>query len=74
MAFSVNKLLEYLDLQASVLVGSDVYDENHLANHIHPDRGLRLVGALWCYVQTHKVNLNLWHTNVNDNLPRSFYQ
>jgi hypothetical protein len=53
VGFGVGKLLERLDLQASIFVGGDSYNENHLANHLHPDRCVRPVGTLWFnYVKT----------------------
>jgi hypothetical protein len=44
--FGVGKLFERLDLQASIFVGGDFQNENHLANHLHPDRCVRPVGNL----------------------------
>ena len=37
VGFRVSKLFELFDLKAAVFVGSKVCDEDHLADHLHPD-------------------------------------
>lgn len=53
IGFGVGKLLEFFDLQASVFVGNDVSDQDHLAGHVYPDRGRRTAGELYMRQGTH---------------------
>ena len=42
IGFRVSELFKLYDLQASVIVGYDMRNEDHFAGHVHPERGLRL--------------------------------
>ena len=75
MGFGVGELLDLDDLQASIFVGYDLCDEDHFANHFHPDRGVRLGGKLWGWMlswdaRSRSERLN---ANMNDDLSRNFY-
>jgi len=46
MAFGVGKLFDLLDLQAAIVVGNYLCDEDRLAVHVDPECGFRLAGVL----------------------------
>jgi hypothetical protein len=46
ISLRVGELLNLLELQASVVVGSGVCDEDHFSIHLHPDGGIRPAGEL----------------------------
>lgn len=58
ISFGVGELLKLFDLQASVFVGNDVSDEDHLAVHVYTDRGLSPTSELQNYISTSDIGLN----------------
>jgi len=74
IGFGVGELLDAGDLQAPVFVGDNMVGEYRFTDHLNPDRGVHPVGDLRDGTLSGRaVELNIWGTDVDDNLPWSVY-
>ena len=76
IGFGIDKFVDMLDLEASVVIGGDLRDHDHFVVHVLPNLGLRVARSLRrdTTLGTSGVNLNSGlDTNMNDNPSRGFY-